>query len=310
MCFVPCRCQLRTEKRSREKSGESERLLDTTGEVATVGSMRHYGIGEEPRNTRLALAETQRRMDRMEALVAGDVRRDVGLLVAIEMAGRAQPIDAPRRACVLPPWDFDLRRGLSDEEQKPEVWKKRQEEWQQGGSKAHKGLFTKTTRLFLVCARTDRLVPCGHEGRGYLIECARTWFRAAVNLTSLTASLVVAASGLAAIGNVPGSIVGALAEQAINTGVDAIASELDNAAEAGDDNAIDVNHYQQVHVVPHHVHAESISLCFARLIGPRALQTKSAFVAVFPHVWRQSRRFCTSKIARDRMLCMRFSCFA
>lgn len=271
--------------------------------------MRYYGIGEESRSTRLALAETPRRTDRMEALVAGDAEK-IDLMLGIAMAGRAQPIDTPCRACVLPPWDFTLRRGLSGEEQKPEVWKKRQEEWQQGGSKAHKGLFTKSTRLFLVCAQTDRLVPCGHEGHGYLIECARTWFRAAMNLTSLTASLVVAASGLPAIGNVPGGIMGAFAEQAINTGVDAIASELDIAAEAGDNNAIDVKHYRQVHVVPHHVHAESTILCFAGLIGPRALQTKSVFVAVLPHVWRQSRLFWTSKTARDRMLCRRLSYFA
>ncbi|CAN0187922.1 unnamed protein product, partial [Ectocarpus sp. 8 AP-2014] len=32
-------------------------------------------------------------------------------------------------------------------------------------------------RLFLVCAVTHRLVPCGPDGQGYDIQRPRSWFR-------------------------------------------------------------------------------------------------------------------------------------
>lgn len=122
-------------------------------------------------------------------------------------------------------------------------------------------MFKKKTRLFLVCARTDRLVPCGHEGHGYSIECARTWLRAAVGLTSLTLNVVGATLGGIATSSLPGSIVGTLAEQVLNTGFDNIASELENIPEAVHDRGIEVEHRQQVLSSSTYMHNRISSWC-------------------------------------------------
>lgn len=164
-----------------------------------------------------ALEEMRRLIVETKDLVEDGVQ-GIDLLVAMGLDLRAEPIDAPRRACVLPSWHFALEQGLSDEEKQPDAWRKRLDEWRQGGCRGKKYFFTKKTRLFLVCARTDRLVPCGHEGHGYgySIECARKWLRAAVGLTTLTINVVCATLGGIAIPSLPGNIVGTLAEQVIN----------------------------------------------------------------------------------------------
>lgn len=108
------------------------------------------------------------------------------------MAEKGETVDAPRRACVLPAWSFELAHGLSDSEQAPEVWTKRLDEWRDGGFREGKGVFSKKTRLFLVCAHTSRLVPCGHNGQGYDIARARTWFYSAASLAKFALELAVA----------------------------------------------------------------------------------------------------------------------
>ncbi|CAN0533059.1 unnamed protein product, partial [Laminaria digitata] len=37
-------------------------------------------------------------------------------------------------------------------------------------------------RLFLVCAHTHELVPCGHNGRGYDVQRFRQWVRMTVDV--------------------------------------------------------------------------------------------------------------------------------
>ena len=59
---------------------------------------------------------------------------------------------------------------LSDELRRPEVWKKNVEEWRESDFEAGKTVWKKQMRLFLICAHTHQLVPCGHNGRGYDIQ--------------------------------------------------------------------------------------------------------------------------------------------
>lgn len=101
--------------------------------------------------------------------------------------------------------------------------------------------------LFLVCANTDRPMPCRHKGQGHEIKRARTWLRGAIDLSTLTLNVVCAAFGGIAIASLPGTIVGALAEQVIETGVNILVSELENPPETMCDNGIVVGDQQQVY---------------------------------------------------------------
>lgn len=53
-------------------------------------------------------------------------------------------------------------------------------------------MFTKKKRLFLVCAHTLRLVPCGRNGQGYDIQQPRKWFRMSVSVTAFVLQVVSA----------------------------------------------------------------------------------------------------------------------
>lgn len=105
-------------------------------------------------------------------------------VVAMLMAMRRDGFDTPRQACILPPWKFAKVRGLSEDEQAPEVWVKRLAEWREDDFKQGKGFFKKKKRLFLVCAHTHRLVPCGSNGQGYDVQLPRIWFRMSPNVAT------------------------------------------------------------------------------------------------------------------------------
>lgn len=84
------------------------------------------------------------------------------------MSQRAEKFDTPRLAFVLSPWDFDQDVGLSQREQDGATWLSKLEA---GVDK--KGWFKTNMRLFLVCAHTHRLVPCGPLGQGYSVQHVR-----------------------------------------------------------------------------------------------------------------------------------------
>ena len=146
-------------------------------------------------------------------------------IVDMLMAVRSEGFDTPRKACVLPPWKFTEAHGLSEEEQKPEVWIKRFNEWREDDFKEGKGFLKKKKRLFLVCAQTHRLVPCGPNGQGYDIQQPRTWLRMSVSVA--TFALQVACSTLAAIAAAPVSGAGAAAEAAVSAGMEKLGSTLE-----------------------------------------------------------------------------------
>ena len=146
-------------------------------------------------------------------------------VVSMLMAVRGEGFDTPRQACVLPPWDFAQDHGLSEAERAPEVWVKRLQEWLKDDCKGGKGFFTKKKRLFLICAHTRRLVPCGPNGQGYDIQQPRTWFRMSVSVA--TFALQVVFSTLAAMAVAPVSGAGAAVETAVSTAMEGVESVLE-----------------------------------------------------------------------------------
>lgn len=132
------------------------------------------------------------------------------------MADRKKNVDFPSEVCILPPWEFEKPDGgLTAAEQDPASWRQRREKWQQSCKKDGKHVFFKKTRLFLVCSRSQRLVPSGHNGQGYEVKLPRTWFRRTMKTASTVATVGASAVGLAAAAPVAGEflseIIGGLA---------------------------------------------------------------------------------------------------
>ncbi|CAM9921133.1 unnamed protein product, partial [Ectocarpus sp. 12 AP-2014] len=95
-------------------------------------------------------------------------------------------------------------------------------------------------RLFLECAVTHRLVPCGPHGQGYDIQCPRNWFRMSVSVATFV--LQVVSATLAAIAAAPLSGAGDLAEETFSAALGSMGSMLE-AQLAGvtlDDGGVDV----------------------------------------------------------------------
>lgn len=98
----------------------------------------------------------------------------------------------PRLACVLPPWDFECKRGLSSIEQDPLQWKSR---LNTRAFTADEERFTREMRLFLVCADSYRLVPSGPNGQGYPIAWAPRWVEKMARPVNLMLEITCAALG-------------------------------------------------------------------------------------------------------------------
>lgn len=109
-------------------------------------------------------------------------------------ASLAETFDTPRLACLLSPWLFENPLGLSPAEQDPQSWTRRA----QLDSARNKDWLRKEMRLFLVCARTYRLVPCGLEGQGYLVMEARNWVKRHVGVVRVMVEITSVASGVGA----------------------------------------------------------------------------------------------------------------
>ncbi|CAM9987115.1 unnamed protein product [Ectocarpus sp. 6 AP-2014] len=130
----------------------------------------------------------------LERLVARDdgVMGRLDALVAMVMRERAEKVSAPRFVCVLPPWNFAEKRGLSPEEMAQTDWTKRYIDWREDDFKDGKHTLKTEMLIFPVCAFSGELVPCGHNGQGYRVECARKLVRTA---TSGFKSLVSGVAG-------------------------------------------------------------------------------------------------------------------
>ena len=237
------------------------------------------GILDEVAKLQRLLSEVQQQLERqhkdlrgwlgerLETIIDADTgameQRD--FLVAMVMAMRSEGFDTPRQACVLPPWPFAKEHGLSEEEQAPEVWIKRLNEWRKRDFKQGKGLFKKKKRLFLVCAHTHRLVPCGTKGQGYKIEHLRTWVRTSANMAAF--ALQVVCSTLAAIAAAPlSAAAGGVVEGVVSEALGSLKSELEGLA-LGEGSAHADNHFEVTHPSGRLGTVPIPSPCFAHYIA-------------------------------------------
>lgn len=129
---------------------------------------------------------------------------------------RAETFDTPRLACLLSPWDFEEPRGLSQREQDPQTWtRKVQHESARG-----RGWFTEEMRVFLVCAKTHRLVPCGLDGHGYQITEVRDWVKRAFGVVRVMVELTSLVLGVGAAAGVVSNLA-----QAVGSGSEVVRNE-------------------------------------------------------------------------------------
>lgn len=246
---------------------EVNSLLHGAKNSATEESVRDKAEAGELENVGATILEEMVKVQQKLEQQHGDVRRWLGAnnqrvsqsidaddgvmgtldsLKAMLMAVRREGIDTPRQACVLPPWKFAQAHGLSEDEQKPEVWIKRLKEWREDDFKEGKGFFKKRKRLFLVCAQTHQLVPCGRNGQGYDIQQPRTWLRISVSVA--TFALQVVCSTLAAMAALPVAGTGAAVEAAVETSASAAMESFQSMLESLtlDDNDTDLDVGPQV----------------------------------------------------------------
>lgn len=111
---------------------------------------------------------------------------------------RAAQLKTPRLACMLVTWKFEYRQGLSPQEQESHRWTRRQIDASKGKAK---GWFTEDMWLYLVCAHTYLLVPCGPDGHGYRIQRCRTRVGNAVGSADGDGGALLYRTGLTSIGS-------------------------------------------------------------------------------------------------------------
>lgn len=151
----------------------------------------------------------------MELLAADDgVMGRLDFLASMLMTIRGDQVDTPRQACLLP-GNYAQPHGLSDELRRPEVWKKNVEEWRESGFEAGKTVWKKQMRLFLICAHTHQLVPCGHNGRGYDIQRVREWVRMTVDVAQFALQVTLASLATGVVAQLPATTLGGVGEQAV-----------------------------------------------------------------------------------------------
>lgn len=183
------------------------------------------------------VASTGERDKRSRALidrVLDSVEADNGVVSNAEILAhtlrdlRREEIDTPRLACILPAWSFQLPEGLTPEEQDPSRWKKRLEEWRESEFKRGRATFTRKMRLFLLCAHTYRLVPCGSQGQGYEVRRSRRWLKRTSDVTQFM--LQVASGTLRAMKAAGAS--SPVPPRLVNTGVESAMESMVTKLEA------------------------------------------------------------------------------
>ncbi|CAM9968674.1 unnamed protein product [Laminaria digitata] len=173
---------------------------------------------------------------KMAELLAADdgVMGRLDHLVAMLMKVRGDKVDTPRDACLLP-GNYAEPHGLSDELRRPEVWKKKVEEWRETDFEAGKGVWKKKMRLFLICTHTHQLVPCGHNGRGYDIQRVRKWVRMTVDLAKFALQVTCASLAAVAVAQLPATTLGGVGEQAVEAASASLSEVLGGVILRGDD---------------------------------------------------------------------------
>lgn len=163
---------------------------------------------------------------RLEALSSDttELKPQVELAVTMLMAERADEVETPRQACVLPGGYAQF--GNWDNLRKPEVWTKTLEEWVASGYKAGKEFWKRRMRLFLVCAHTHQLVPCGHNGRGYKVQRYRKWARVTFDVAKFVLQATCATLAAMVVGHLPSTASG-FGEQLVDAAVSRLQERLE-----------------------------------------------------------------------------------
>lgn len=220
------------------KAGERGDISGVSDDVAKlpqlVGHLQHQ-LEQNQEDVRGWLGEV------LEAIVDADAgaMKQREFLIAMLMKVRSEGFDTPRQACVLPPWNFAQPHGLSEHEQSPKVWKKLLEEWLEDDFKQGKGVIWKNKRLFLLCAHTHRLVPCGPNGQGYDIKQLRTWVRKSISATAFALQVVcstLAAMAAAPVAAAPLAAAGGVVETTVSEALGSLQSKLEGLTLDEDEN--------------------------------------------------------------------------
>lgn len=164
-------------------------LEDIQKQIKRVRSSHSEDVRWLRREIGEATGERDRRSQALIDRVLDSVEADNGVVLNAEILAhtlgdlRREEIDTPRLACILPEWSFKLPEGLTEEEQDPARWRKRLDEWRDSDFKRGRATFTRKMRLFLLCAHTYRLVPCGSQGQGYEVRRSRSWLKKTSDVT-------------------------------------------------------------------------------------------------------------------------------
>lgn len=156
------------------------------------------------------------------------VQEGQGPLMQMLKAIRGDQFDTPRLACVLPPWEFEQSEGLSVEEQSPRGWIGRLKKWRDNGFREGKGWFIREERLFLICAQTCRLVPCGAKGQGYELRAFRRWVDKTIGGVGILLGIVSTTLSVMIPPHLPSNLLGELA----GAGLDLVREEFTSHAQA------------------------------------------------------------------------------
>ena len=221
---------------------EVGRLAPTMSDM-TVGTERLHakmsgveaGMHGLTAGTERLEAEVGRLAANMPGIMTGvkDAAETQGEIKTMLMAAQGDKVETPRQACIFP--GHYAQEGLTDSMRDPLVWKTKLAEFVQGDFEVEKTNFTKNLRLFLVCARTEQLVPCGHDGKGYEVRIIRE--RARVAFYVAKAVVEVASATLAAVfaAQAPGAIIDAATTVALGGAAGIAQFKLDKPV-AGSEN--------------------------------------------------------------------------
>lgn len=223
------------EESARAREPEDDvSISDEVGNLQRLVGDLQQQLGQHDQDVRGWLGAVDKRLEAIIDADTGAMEKQ-DFLVAMLLAMRSEGFDTPRQACVLPPWNFAQTLGLSEHEQTPEVWVKRLDEWREDDFKQGKGVFRKKKYLFLLCAHTHRLVPCGPKGQGYDIQQLRTWVCKSVSATAF--ALQVVGSTLAAMAAAPlaaAPLVAAGVEATVSEALGSLQSKLEGLTLGGD----------------------------------------------------------------------------
>lgn len=223
-----------------------ENVLPSAGGPAAVGFREEDKPCPDWKNLQRAVEEIiEGRMSGLEATMGGvaakmseiaaammtaddGVTKTLDVVVAMLMAVRGDAFDTPRQACVLP-GDY-APHGLTAELSSPKVWTQRLQEWIASDFKAGKGVWKKKMRLFLVCAHTHELVPCGHDGRGYDVQRFRRWVGVAVDVAKFALQVTCTLLAGPLVAQLPVLSLGAVGEETAKAAFSKMVERLEGLA--------------------------------------------------------------------------------